>query len=139
MHADGGLHLGMLVEDYRLLSVLGTGGTSTVYVAQRLDHPQTLVAVKVLSYHEAVGVADRSSFRARFLREAHAVSTLHHKHILPVLSYGESDDLTYMILPLVAGGPLAAWLADQRAPIPLPAVADYATKLASALDYAHQQ
>lgn len=129
--------LGRVVGGCRLLSVLGTGSSSIVYVAQREDHPQTLVAVKILAYRDDMGPAERASVRGRFLREARSVCKLRHENILPVLSYGDADDLTYMVLPLVAGGTLAAWLADRSRPIPLALVADIANKLASALDYAH--
>lgn len=129
--------IGQTVESYSLISLLGTGATSSVYLAQRLDDKGMLVAVKVLSYHTATQESDRAAFRARFLREARAVSKLRNKHILRVLSYGDSDDLTYMIMPVVVGGTLASRLARQHGPLPLQDITDYLDQLAEALDYAH--
>lgn len=138
MHTQVERRLGDIVEHYRLLSVLGTGGTSTVYLGQREDDPRVLVAVKVLMDHANAEHADQTSFRLRFLREARAASKLHHDHILPVLSYGEAHGLTYMVLPAVAGT-LADRLAGRTAPLPLPTIADYLAQVASALDYAHER
>lgn len=131
--------LGQIIESYRLLSVLGRGSTSVVYLGQRVQEPHGLVAVKVLTHDAALPTNDRANFRARFLREAHAASKLRHAHILPVLSVGDTDELSYMVLPVVVGGTLSARLADQERPLLLPDIASYLTQLASALDYAHQQ
>lgn len=136
MHTEVESRLGSTVGQYRLLRVLGTGGTSTVYLGRREDDPRVVVAVKILAEHAAGVYGDQASFRLRFLREARAASRLSHEHILPVLSFGETDGVTYMVLPAVAGT-----LADQLAgaPLPLPTIAAYLTQVASALDYAHER
>ncbi len=139
MATGGDNRVGEIVENYRLTSVLGTGSTSIVYLAQRLDDEHAVAAVKVLTFHDAAASVDRAAFRTRFLREARAASKLRHEHILPVLSYGEVDDLTYMVMPVVAGGTLAARLSAARSPLPLGEIAMYTRQLASALDYAHDQ
>jgi serine/threonine protein kinase len=131
--------IGEIVENYRLTSVLGTGSTSIVYLAQRLDDEHAVAAVKVLTFHDAAASVDRAAFRTRFLREARAASKLRHDHILPVLSYGEVDDLTYMVMPVIASGTLATRLIAARSPLSFSEIATYARQLASALDYAHDQ
>ncbi|WIG58292.1 MAG: serine/threonine protein kinase [Ktedonobacterales bacterium] len=131
--------LGSIIENYRLLSVLGTGSTSVVYLGQQLDDHHGLVAVKILSYQTTTLVADHASFRRRFLREAHAASKLRNEHIVPVLSYGDDDEMTYMIMPVIVGGTLGSLLADRLEPLPLSEIAGYLTQIASALDTAHQQ
>src|SRR5690242_3356986 len=123
--ADHDGRIGEIVENYRLVSVLGSGSTSIVYLGRRLDDPQVVAAVKVLTFHEAPGPSDRAAFRTRFLREARAASKLRHDHILPVLSYGEVEDLTYMALPVVPGGTLAARIAEKPTPLALAEIADY--------------
>lgn len=131
--------IGTTVENYRLLSVLGTGSTSVVYLGQRLDDPLGLVAIKILSYQAAVSTAadDHAAFRMRFLREARAASKLRHENILPVLSFGDSDELTFMVMPVIVGGTLTTRLADGRGPLSLQEIAAYLKQLASALDAAH--
>lgn len=133
--------LGATVENYRLLSVLGTGSTSVVYLGQRLDDPLGLVAIKILSYQYQAAAStatdDHAAFRMRFLREARAASKLRHENILPVLSFGDSDELTFMVMPVIVGGTLATRLADGRGPLSLREIAAYLKQLASALDAAH--
>jgi serine/threonine protein kinase len=40
--------VGQQLAGYRLLEILGRGGMSIVFLAERLDHPQERVAIKVL-------------------------------------------------------------------------------------------
>ncbi len=136
-HEGPDSRLGQKIENYVLLSVMGTGSTSTVYLGQRDDETRMLVAVKVLSYHAAPQASDRAPFRARFLREARAVSKLRNEHILPVLSFGDSDELTYMVMPVIVGGTLGVRLAQEHGPLPLHEIVQYLDQLANALDYAH--
>ena len=130
---------GHILAGYQLLEVLGRGGMSIVFVAQRVESPQDKVAIKIL-IPAGVAMSDEFvSFQARFLREAQAVHQLRHDHILPVLSYGEEDDLFYMVMPLMSGGTLAQRLAATRGAMLLGEIADYLRQLASAVDYANQR
>lgn len=139
MQASGGIRLGMTVETYRLLSVLGTGSMSVVYLAQRLDDARVLVAVKILQTQTVSSPEERAAFRLRFLREARAASKLRNEYILPVLSSGDASGVPYMVLPVIVGGTLATRLTDHLEPMPLGEISRYLTQLANAIDYAHQQ
>lgn len=139
MQVSGDTYLGKTVDKYRLLSVLGTGSMSVVYLAQRLDDPRVLVAVKILHPQAASSPEERSAFRQRFLREARAASKLRNEYILPVLSSGDIDGMPFMVLPVIVGGTLAMRLAHQSEPMPLGEVTRYLKQLASAIDYAHEQ
>lgn len=139
MQTAGDSRLGTSVENYRLLSVLGAGSMSVVYLAQRLDDPRVLVAVKILHYQGPSSTEDHAAFRMRFLREARAASELRNEYILPVLSSGDAGDLPYMVMPVIIGGTLTTRLAHQPQPMPLGEIARYLTQLANAVDYAHQQ
>ncbi|HEY0406865.1 MAG TPA: tetratricopeptide repeat protein [Pyrinomonadaceae bacterium] len=78
--------IGETVSHYRILEKLGEGGMGIVYEAED-THLGRHVAIKFLG--EA---AEGHHFRARFLREARAVSALSHAHIAAVYDYGETDD-----------------------------------------------
>ena len=130
--------VGQQLAGYRLLDVLGRGGMSIVFLADRVDNPQERVAIKILMPAHGVTPDELNSFRIRFLREAETDHRLHHAHILPVLDYGEEDDILYMIMPIVTGGSLAELLAVRHEPLPLPQIAGYLNQLAGAIDYAHQ-
>src|SRR5690348_3577187 len=96
--------LGQQLAGYRLLEILGRGGMSLVFLAERLDNPQERVAIKILMPPHTTIPDELISFQTRFLREAQTVHQLHHEHILPVLDYGEAGDTLYMIMPTIAGG-----------------------------------
>jgi serine/threonine-protein kinase len=130
--------VGRQLAGYRLLEILGRGGMSIVFLAERLDHPQERVAIKVLMLSHVPTSEEFLSFQTRFLREAQTVHQLHHEHILPVLGYGEVDDILYMIMPLITGATLAELLALKHGPLPFAEIAGYLNQLASAIDYAHQ-
>ena len=130
--------LGQQLAGYRLLDILGRGGMSLVFLAERLDNPQERVAIKILMPPRTVIPDESIPFQTRFLREAQTVHQLHHEHILPVLDYGEADDILYMIMPIITGGTLAELLALKRDPLALAEIADYLNQLASAIDYAHR-
>jgi serine/threonine protein kinase len=130
--------LGRTIEDYQLIRVLGRGGMSVVLLGQSLNDPQVQVAIKVLKPSLSSMVDDYASFQTRFMREAKTIYQLRQQHIVPVLSYGETEDLVYMVMPLIDGGTLASRLALQDGPVPFPEIVRYLSQLASALDFAHQ-
>jgi serine/threonine protein kinase len=127
------------VAGYRLVRLLGRGGTSEVYLAERLSDASVLAAVKVLTPSGQLSADERTRFAARFRREAEASLRLHHPHILPVLSYGEDSDVAYMVLPFISGGTLATRLAQAPGGLPLDEIAGDLDQLAEALDFAHAQ
>src|ERR1700741_1067897 len=71
--------IGRTVSHYRILEQLGEGGMGVVYLAEDILLGRR-VAIKTL--HSRTG--HDSQFRARFLREARAVSTLSHPHIATI-------------------------------------------------------
>ena len=129
---------GQIIAGYRLHEVLGRGGMSIVYLAQRLDDPHDRVAIKILMPAIAPTPEEFVSFQARFMREAQAAYHMHHPHILPVLGYGEEQGLLYMIMPVISDGTLTTRLASASGPLPLAEIARYLDQLAGAIDYANQ-
>jgi Tol biopolymer transport system component len=96
----------------------------------RLDRD---VAIKVLPSSLA---ADPEA-RARFEREARAVSQLNHPHICALYDVGRSDDAEYLVMEYLEGESLAARL--ERGPLPPDEALDYAVQIADALDKAHRR
>ncbi len=129
---------GRTIAGYRLLEVLGRGGMSIVFLAQRLDDPHDRVAIKILMPSTAPTPEEFVSFQARFMREAQAAYHMHHEHILPVLGYGQEQGLFYMIMPVITGGTLTTRLASASGPLSLAEIARYLDQLAGAIDYANQ-
>ncbi|HMA28464.1 MAG TPA: serine/threonine-protein kinase, partial [Thermoanaerobaculia bacterium] len=124
---------GTVLGRYRLLEKAGVGGMSEVWKAEDETLKRT-VAVKVI-----LGpVAADSTFRERFLREARLVAGLEHPNVLPVFDYGsatiDGEEVSYLVMPLVAGGSLKGRVAG---PVPPALAVAWLSAIASALDHAH--
>ena len=91
------------------------------------------VALKVLPSH----LAQDPEFLARFEQEAKVLAKLQHPHILPVHDFGESDGFTYIVMPFIKTGTLAATLTGQ--PLGFDQIKRVVTQVGDALDCAHAQ
>jgi Tol biopolymer transport system component len=127
MPLAAGRHLG----PYEILAPLGAGGMGEVYRARdtRLDR---MVAIKVLPEH----LAAAPDLRARFEREARAVSTLNHPHICTLHDIGHQDGVDYLVMELLEGETIAARL--ERGPMAVADVLRYGIEIADGLDRAHR-
>src|SRR5262245_6156716 len=90
------------------------------------------VAIKVLP----AGLAGDPARRARFEREARAVSNLSHPHICALYDIGSQEGIDYLVMELIEGETLDQRLA--RGPLPLSEVLRTGAQLADALDRAHR-
>jgi serine/threonine protein kinase len=90
--------VGQTFGRYRLLSVLGTGGTGTVYLAEdaRLERRVALKLLPAQLFHEPEHVR-------RFEHEVRAISALNHPNIVAVYDTGETDAGRFIVTELVAG------------------------------------
>jgi serine/threonine protein kinase len=131
----GGELLGKQLGEFRLQSLLGTGGMAEVYRAldPRLGR---MVAVKVLP---RVLAAD-PNYVTRFRDEARRVAALNHPHIVPVYHYGEvmvgGQRLLYQVMPILRES-LRDRLGRERV-LPPAEAGRIAVEIASALEAAHE-
>src|SRR2546428_4835817 len=129
--------VGSQVGRFHLLQLLGRGGMGEVYLAED-DQLRRQVAIKVIQSEHLDPDATRL-----FQREARAIATLNHPHILPLFDFGEATIhgtiLTYMVMPFCKEGTLAAWMQRRRhtAMLSLQDVGFIVQQAASALQYAH--
>lgn len=128
---------GTTLGKYRLLERLGRGGMAEVYRAFQPSLERE-VAVKVMYGY----LAEDADFVGRFKREAKAVATLRHPHIVQVYDFDVEGEVYYMVMEYIAGETLKARLerlnaAGQR--MALSEVCEVLRPLCSALDYAHAQ
>lgn len=115
---------------FQVVRELGRGGMGVVFLARDIALHRT-VAIKVLR-HEFVHSEDH---RERFRREARLTARLCHPGIVPVYSFGESDELVYIVMQYVHGRSLAERLhADGK--LPWKDAAQILYDLAETLDYA---
>ena len=122
--------IGKTLGPYRILEKIGQGGMATVYEAYQPALERT-VALKTLPSH----LLDNPNFAQRFRREARAVASLEHPHILPVYDYGQEESVPYLVMRHIEGGTLKERMGQ---PLELRQVAELIGQIAEALDYAHE-
>jgi len=122
---------GTKLGPYEILGPLGAGGMGEVYRSRdaRLDRD---VAIKVLPSH----LSQSPELRARFEREAKAISSLQHPHICVLYDIGRQDEIDYLVMEYLEGETLASRLI--RGPMPLDQVLKIGIEIADALDKAHR-
>ena len=92
--------IGQTVSHYRIIEKLGEGGMGAVYLAEDL-HLARRVAIKFLTSTD-------HHYRARFIREARAVSALVHPNIAMVHDYGETGEgQPFIVMEFVKGKSLS--------------------------------
>ncbi len=117
---------------YRLISRLGAGGMSSVYLARHVMIDR-LMAIKTLRRDLAKDPVQRD----RFVREARAVNRINHANIVEITDFGETDDgLVYLVMEYVPGEPLLKAMAD--GPMDVERAFHIAKQVASALCRAHE-
>jgi serine/threonine-protein kinase len=75
-------------------------------------------------------------FRIRFRREAEVLQRLQHDSIVPILDYGEFDEVPYIVMPFMSVGTLSDRLAT--GPLKPNEGAQIFSQIASALYFAHE-
>jgi tRNA A-37 threonylcarbamoyl transferase component Bud32 len=129
--------IGRQFGNYRLEAVIGDGGMGSVYRARDLTLDRS-VAVKVM-HNELAG---DPVFQQRFLQEARAAARLDHPSIVRIYQFGPGDDLIYMVMELVDGVSLGAYLRQltrQNQVVRLEETLTLIAQVAEALGYAHRQ
>ena len=131
-----GKHKGFFLGRYRLLSLLGKGGMSSVFLAEHTVMKR-FCALKVLP---AKRVAD-ASYLGRFHREAQAVAALDHPNIVRAydvdMAADGGIDIHFLAMEFVRGKNLLE-VVQEKGPVPFADAAEYMRQSALGLDHAHQ-
>lgn len=126
-----GRYKGFILGKYKLLGHLGTGGMSSVFLAEHLVMRHQ-VAVKVLPHN----LVRQSSYLERFHQEARATALLSHPNMVRAFDVDAEGDTYYLVMEFVDGKDMKA-LVDRDGPLPYKVAADYARQAADGLSYAH--
>jgi tetratricopeptide (TPR) repeat protein len=119
------------IPGYEVETLLGRGGMGLVYKARHL-RLNRFVALKMLITGAYAGPHER----ARFQREAEAVPSLRHAHIVQVHDVGDHEGWPYFTMELLEGGSLSQALAGT--PQPAREAAALVATLAEAMQVAHR-
>jgi len=123
-------HLGKLLPQYGIESLIAQGGMGAVYKGRQLSLDRD-VAIKVLLYE----FGEDLEFRESFTTEAKAMARLNHPNLLGVFDFGDVDGMPYIVMEYVDGGSLyeATW---NKVVDPLQAVS-IVKGICDGLDHAH--
>ncbi|TWU11361.1 Serine/threonine-protein kinase PrkC [Symmachiella macrocystis] len=126
-----GKHRGFFLGKYRLLTLLGTGGMSSVYLAEH-TLMRRQVAIKVLPQSRV----DDASYLERFHRESQAVAALDHPNIVRAYDVNQEGNVHFLVMEYVAGQSLQELVA-KNGPLDFVQVVEYVRQIAAGLEHAH--
>jgi TolB-like protein/Tfp pilus assembly protein PilF len=124
--------IGTTLAHYRITGELGAGGMGEVWRAQDTKLGRD-VALKILSEE----FADDAERLERFEREARAVATLNHPHIVTIFSVEEADGVRFLTMELIEGRSLEKLIPEGG--LDLASFLELATPLAEAISAAHDK
>jgi formylglycine-generating enzyme required for sulfatase activity/serine/threonine protein kinase len=129
------LPVGYQLEEYRIDSILGTGGFGITYKAQD-THLETWVAIKEYfpiewSYRGRDGISVHANTQGqeliadvqssgyewgldRFLNEARVLASIHHDYVVRVRRYFRAHGTAYIVMDYEEGEPLSALLRREK-------------------------
>ena len=128
----------LLRERYRLETVLGSGGFSTVYRAHDVQAGRK-VAIKRISLH-GLSAEDAIEATDTFNREASVLSSLQHPQIPRIYDQFSDQEHWYLVLQYLEGPTLEAYLetrSTQGNPLQFDEVLEMALQLGEVLNYLH--
>jgi TonB family protein len=124
--------LSALEDDYEILSEIGRGGVSTVYLARELELDRE-VAIKVVRQ----GYVEDDESRVRVEREARMLAQLQHPNIVTLLTSRRLGDGRRALVMQVARGRTIRAMLEQDGPVAPDLALGVLSQVASALDYLH--
>jgi len=131
-----GKHKGFFLGKYKLLSLLGKGGMSSVYLAEHVLMRRRC-AIKVLPWKRV----NDSSYLERFHREAQAVAALDHPNIVRAYDVDHEKDgnleINFLVMEFVDGKNLFE-IVQREGPMSAVRAADYIRQGANGLEHAHR-
>lgn len=117
------------IPGYKIESVLGYGGMSTVYLAEQ-ESLGRRVALKVMSE----SLTHDPTYTKRFLKEARIIAQLNYPYIIVIYDYGVVGSHHYIAMECVDGGDLFRRV---KQGMTVTEILDVIYQVAKALSYAH--
>lgn len=133
------------LDAYEVLAPIAQGGMATVYLARLREHPDKLVALKILRPELCVGrgasAEGATEFVAMFLDEARIASRFAHAHIATIHGLGHDRGHYFLAMELLRGRTLLEVVDEalrRGGAMPFEVVAWVGARIAEALDYVHE-
>ncbi|MDO8464331.1 MAG: protein kinase [Gallionella sp.] len=125
------------VGKYEIVRKLGSGATSTVYLALDQFNNQQ-VALKLFNSISMRNAANVNVYRKLLLTEASLAGKLSHPHIVKIIDAVLDGEQNYMVMEYVEGETLEKYTKVDRL-LPFGTVAEIIYKCGNALEYAQRQ
>ncbi len=135
-HCDkllSGKYKGFFLGKYKLLGHLGTGGMSSVYLAEHLVSGQKR-AIKVLPKTKV----DDKSYLDRFYREGKAAASLNHPNICRVFDICNENKTHFLVMEYMKGRDLYE-IVNEGGPVNFVSAAEFIMCAADGLSHAHKK
>ena len=126
-----GKYKGFFLGNYKLLGHIGTGGMSSVYLAEHTRMGDQR-AIKVLPKSR---VKD-ATYLARFQLEAKAIASLNHPNIVLAYDLDNDGDVHYIVMEYVDGTDMQQ-IVKQHGPLDMKFAAEMVAQAARGLQHAH--
>jgi serine/threonine-protein kinase len=123
--------LGQQLGPYQIVEAIGQGGMARVYKGYHADLDR-YAAIKVITW----GLVEDEDFTVRFRREAQAIASLRHPHIVTIYDFGKYEQGYYLVMEYIDGDDLEAHVIRGE-PLRPTFIQSTISDIASALDYAH--
>ena len=128
-----GKYKGFFLGRYKLMGHIGTGGMSSVYLAEH-TRMHDLRAIKVLPKRRV----NDATYLARFKLEAKAIATLNHPNIVRAYDIDNENDQHYIVMEYVDGDDLQA-IVRREGQMELARAVGYIRQAADGLQHAHDR
>jgi len=122
---------------YQVEKELGKGAMGVVYQGKDPKIGR-VVAIKTMALKNEFEGEELDDARARFFREAETAGRLQHQNIVTIFDAGEEHDLAYIAMEFLKGKDLVDYTKEGKL-LPTAQVLSIVSRVALALDYAHQQ
>jgi eukaryotic-like serine/threonine-protein kinase len=122
------------IGKYEIVRELGSGATSTVYLATDTFSKQQ-VAIKLFDLKSLRDPNSAKIFRKLLMTEASLAGKLSHPHIVKILDAVTDGDVNYMVMEYIEGSTLEQF-AEVGHLLPISTIAEITYKCCKALEYA---
>jgi serine/threonine protein kinase len=124
------------IGPYRLISLLGVGPVSRVYLAERQNEPGRQVALKLFESVPLLKLEEKD----QALDEVRLLACMEHPALLPLLDDGLHENMLYLVMPCIRGDTLRQRLtAAAGNALPLAEALAIMRQAGEALHFAHTQ